>query len=113
MTGFELNEQVKDYCVQLGAKAALTQFFKNGVPIIPDPFYETIIAFDKNVSADIVTECYKKVLTVKDIFDKYYFFTDPLVERNEITGTIQIVYAIFLDGLPFNTEIKVCPENLK
>ena len=112
MTGFELNEKIKEHCVKRGAKLAVTQFFEKGVPIIPEPFYETSILYSAETPLDVVTEAYTAILRYKDIFDQYFFFTDPLVERNEINNTMQIVYAIFIEDEPFNTEIKL-PVSLK
>jgi hypothetical protein len=105
MTGFELNEKIKEHCVQKGAKAAVTQFFKDGVLIMPEPFYETTIVFTDDTPLNVITESYYKIIQYKSVFDRYFFFTDPLVERNEERKIIQIVYAIFLEDEPFNTEI--------
>jgi hypothetical protein len=43
VTAFELNEDLKERCILLGATSAVTKHFKNGVPIIPDEFWETVI----------------------------------------------------------------------
>jgi hypothetical protein len=112
MTGFDLNEKIKERCVQKGAKLAITQFFKKGVPIIPEPFYETSILYDANTPLSVITEAFNTILKYKQVFDQYFFFTDPLVEKNETNNIIQIVYAIFLEEEPFNTEINL-PITLK
>lgn len=111
MTGFELNEKLKDRCIELGADKALTQFFKKGVPIIPEPFYETTIEFPPEATTDEVAEAYQMILGYKYAFDEQYFFTDPLIEQDYEKKRLRIVYAIFLEDIPFNAKINF-PEKL-
>lgn len=105
MTGFELNERLKERCVELGADKALTQFFPKGVPILPGPFYETTILFKPDASTQMITDVYQMILGYKYVFDKDYFFTDPLIEQDNERKRMRIVYAIFEDGTSFNAEI--------
>jgi hypothetical protein len=107
MTGFELNEQIKEYCVERGAKLAVTQFFKKGVPILPEPFYETTILFPTNITVSTIRDCIEYLSKYKEVFDEYYFFTDPLIERNDEYTLVRIVYAIFLENISFHDEIKI------
>lgn len=105
MTGFELNERLKERCVEAGADKAVTQYFSKGVPIIPEPFYETTITFLPETSTKVITDVYQLVLGYKYAFDVEYFFTDPLIEQDHDNKRIRIVYAIFLEDKPFDAEI--------
>jgi hypothetical protein len=103
VTAFELNEELKERCVKLGASKAVTTFYKKGVPIIPETFYETIIDIPSSLSNNEITKIVQLVLGYKFIFDEEYEFTDPLLEGNK--GDFRIAYAIFLNDKPFNSEI--------
>jgi hypothetical protein len=105
VTGFELNEKLKERCIGLGADKAITQFFKKGVPIIPEPFYETTVEFPPSASTANITTAYQMILGYKFAFDEQYFFTDPLIEQDRDRKRLRIVYAIFLEDKPFDAEI--------
>ena len=105
VTGFELNERLKERCVEMGADIALTQFFKDGVPIMPEPFYETSIEFPTETTTNVIAAAYQMILGYKYVFDQQYFFTDPLLEQNNEKKKMRIVYAIFIEDTPFNAEI--------
>jgi hypothetical protein len=65
MTAFELNELLKDDLVlNHGAIEAKTIFFKEGVLLMPEPFYETSVLWERDTSMKELQEAF-------DTFNKY------------------------------------------
>ena len=103
MTAFEFNEDLKDSCLLLGAKAAITKFFKDGVTIMPDPFYETHIIFPKHFKTEDVALAIKSVRMYLDQLDLNKFeCTDIVMECKK--GIIRLIYTIFTTEKKFTTK---------
>ena len=104
-TAFELNEEIKEGCVLLGAKKAVTTFFKNGTPLLPEPFWETTIYLSKNSSKQLCYVLFNVVIKFLDLLDRNDFYcAEPILEYAH--GEPRIVYAIFPDKESF-TEKKL------
>lgn len=103
MTGFEFNEEVKEKCLKEDGIFAVTLYFKNGVPIIPEPFYETTILLNKKSSSKAISEA---IMYVQEYlqFLKYHKFscTDVLLEFKKEYP--QIVYTIYPEGKDFQSK---------
>ena len=103
MTGFELNEDLKDCCLLLGAETAVTLFFKNGVLIMPDPFYETYIIFPKEFKPEHVSQIVKSVREhLEKLAQNKFECTDIVMECKK--GMIRLVYSIFCTEKKFTTK---------
>lgn len=103
MTGFEFNEDLKDCCLLLGAEAAITKFFKNGVTIMPDPFYETHIVFPKEFKAEEVAVAVKSIRMYLNQLERNKFeCTDIVMECKK--GIIRLIYTIFTPEKKFTTK---------
>jgi hypothetical protein len=103
VTGFEFNEDLKDCCLLLGAEAAITKFFKDGVPIMPDPFYETHIVFPKAFKAEEVAVAVKSIKIYLSQFERNRFeCTDIVMEGKK--GVIRLIYTIFSTEKKFTTK---------
>lgn len=103
MTAFEFNEDLKDSCLLLGAEAAITKFFKEGVTIMPDPFYETHIIFPKAFKAEDVALAVKSIRMYLDQLDQNNFeCTDIVMECKK--GIIRLIYTIFTTEKKFITK---------
>ena len=97
MTIFEENEKLKEYMVMsLSAWEAKSIFFKDGVPIIPEPFLETIVRWDKDTDETLIANGVKMALDFKDRMDKRCFVTD--VQYEVEYGHPQILWGIFKDN---------------
>jgi hypothetical protein len=103
VTGFEFNEELKECCLLLGAEVAVTIFFKDGVYIIPEPFYETHIVFPETIKSENI------VIAVKSM--RIYFnqlllnnieCTDIVMESKK--GIISLIYNIFCTEKKFTTK---------
>jgi hypothetical protein len=103
VTGFEFNEDLKDCCLLLGANTAVTIFFENGVPIIPEPFYETHIVFPKHFKAKDISLAVENIRTYLEQFMENRFdCTDIIVESRK--GVITLIYTIFCNKKKFTTK---------
>lgn len=79
--GFELNEKIKDDLIlEFGAVKAITRTFLNGVPIIPEPFLETIVYWDYDVTDNILSKALTFILLCKLDVDKVCHMTNPQLE---------------------------------
>ena len=103
MTGFEFNEDLKDCCLLLGAETAVTLFFKNGVLIMPDPFYETYIIFPKHFKPEHVSQTIESVRQhLKKFTQNKFECTDIVMECKK--GIIRLIYTIFTTEKKFTTK---------
>lgn len=103
MTAFEFNEDLKDCCLLLGAETAVTAFFKKGVPIMPDPFYETHIVFPKEFKPDDVGLAVKSIqLYLDQLSDNNIECTDIIMECKK--GIVRLIYTIFCPQKKFTTK---------
>jgi hypothetical protein len=103
MTGFELNEKLKEQVVLLGVEYAVTQRFEKDVTGIQEPFYETTLMFPIDATTIKISEIFMIIIGYKNIFDHDYLFIEPIIER--IGKKISLVYAIFPLGISFNDKI--------
>jgi hypothetical protein len=96
MTIFEENEKLKEYMVtSLSAWEAKSKFFPEGVIIIPEPFLETIVRWDKDTDEFLIANAIKMALDFKEKMDERCFVTDVQYETEY--GHPQILWAIFKD----------------
>ena len=103
MTGFEFNEDLKDCCLLLGAETAVTAFFKNGVPIMPDPFYETHIVFPKEFKPEDIALTVKSIrMYLNQLSENGIECTDIVLESKK--GVIRLIYSIFCKEKKFTTK---------
>ncbi len=103
MTAFEFNEDLKECCLLLGAEAAITKFFKDGVTIMPDPFYETHIIFPRHFKPEDVALAVKSVRVYLSQLEKNKFeCTDIVMEGKK--GIIRLIYTIFTTEKKFTTK---------
>ncbi len=95
MTAFEYNEDLKDCCVLLGATHAITIFFKNGVPIMPEPFYETVIVIPPYINKTTITVIIKFIKNcLEKLMRNKLFCTDIVIDYKKKHPTI-LTYTIF------------------
>ncbi len=94
MNFFELNEELKEKLVQdYKATLAKTVFFKDGVLLLPEPFYETTIVWDEDVDVD----------TVKSAIDVIKYYREDINQNSHMTellfeftfGKPTILWSIF------------------
>jgi hypothetical protein len=103
VTGFEFNEDLKDCCLLLGAETAVTIFFKDGVTIMPDPFYETHIVFPKKFKPEDVALAVKSIrIYLKQLEQNNFECTDIVMECKK--GIIRLIYTIFTPEKKFTTK---------
>jgi hypothetical protein len=103
VTGFEFNEDLKDCCLLLGAETAITAFFKNGVTIMPDPFYETHIVFPKQFKPEDVALTIKSIrLYLEQLTRNKIECTDIVMESKK--GILRLIYSIFCTEKKFTTK---------
>ena len=76
-----------------GAWEAKSIIFKEGVAIIPEPFLETMIRWDKDTESSLIAEGIKKILVFKQEMDARCFVTD--VQYEVSYGHPQALWAIF------------------
>lgn len=108
MTAFELNEDLKERCILLGALKAVTTHFKKGIPLLPEPFWETIIIIPKTLTKTNIKVIYSLIEEFMYEFESYGFeCADPVVEF--CYGEPRIIYAIFPEDKSF-TEEKLIKE---
>jgi hypothetical protein len=101
--GFELNEKLKDtLVVEFSAFEGISQFFKKGVPLIPEPFLETTVRWDKDVDEEIFSKALEFIILSKKEINKIAEMTEPEFELK--LGHPQIIWAIF--NLENNDTIK-------
>jgi hypothetical protein len=103
VTGFEFNEDLKDCCLLLGAETAVTAFFKNGVTIMPDPFYETHIVFAKEFKPEDVALAVKSIRAhLNQLELNKIECTDIVMESKK--GILRLIYSIFCSEKKFTTK---------
>jgi hypothetical protein len=101
VTAFEYNEDLKECCVLLGATHAITIFFKNGVPIIPETFYETVIVLPVTANKTTITVVIKTIKSyLQKLEENNIFCTDIVVDFKRKSPTI-ITYTIFIKEKQF------------
>jgi len=103
VTGFEFNEDLKECCLLLGAETAITKFFKEGVTIMPDPFYETHIIFPKEFKPEDVALAIKSTrMHLKQLEQNKFECTDIVMECKK--GIVRLIYTIFTPEKKFTTK---------
>jgi hypothetical protein len=104
MTAFELNEELKERCILLGAKKTITTHFKEGVPLLPEPFWETIVIIPLSLHKNYIKVIYSLINEYMQIFEKNNFFcAKPVLEFSY--GEPRIIYAIFPEKLSFTKKL--------
>lgn len=103
MTGFEYNEDLKDCCALLGANTAVTVLFKKGVPIMPEPFYETHIIFPKKTNEQNISSSIKSIqLFLNELANNNIECSDIVMECKK--GIVKLIYTIFCSEKKFTTK---------
>lgn len=93
---FQLNEKLKEELVlKYKAFEAKTTFYPNGVPIIPHPFYESIVRWHKDADEKMVARGMAKIWKYREKINKLCEMSDPVFETS--LGHPQLIWAIFLD----------------
>lgn len=67
--------------------------FKDGVPIIPDPFLETTVRWDKDTKSSLIAKGINKILEFKESIDTRCYMTD--VQYETVYGHPQAIWALF------------------
>jgi len=103
VTAFEFNEDLKDCCLLLGAETAVTLLFKDGVPIMPETFYETHVIFPKEFDPENIS------LTVNNIRMHLQQLETNRIECSDIVletkkGVMRAIYSIFCKEKKFTTK---------
>lgn len=81
MSIFELNEILKDDLVlNHGAKQAKTIFFKEGVILIPEPFYENSVMWEEGTDTEILRKALITFFRHREKINEEYFLSEPLWE---------------------------------
>lgn len=95
---FQLNEKLKEALVlKYEAFEAKTIFYEKGFPIVPYPFYETIVRWHKDVDEKVMARVMKKILKERKIINDLCEMSMPTFET--AYGHPQIVWAIFPDNI--------------
>jgi hypothetical protein len=103
MTGFEFNEDLKDCCALLGADTAITILFKKGVPLMPEPFYETHIIFPEETNEKNIVTCVKSIqMYLNQLANNRIECSDIVMESKK--GVIKVIYTIFCSVKKFTTK---------
>lgn len=103
MTAFEFNEDLKECCLLLGADTAVTFYFNKGVPIMPDPFYETYIIFPKEFKPEDVALAVKSIrMYLNQLTENKFECTDIVMECRK--GIMKLIYTIFSTEKKFTTK---------
>jgi len=91
---FDLNEKLKETLVlEYEAYLAYSKYFENGVPLILEPFLETTVRWEKDVSDSIISKSLEVINLAKKAIDEKCDMTVPQLEYS--LGHPQIVWAIF------------------
>ena len=99
MNFFELNEELKDKLVQdYGAFYAKTTFFKDGVLLLPEPFYETIVIWEKGVDAYLLEKSSALIGYYREEINKNSEMTQILFEYT--LGRPSLLWSIFPEKIP-------------
>jgi hypothetical protein len=99
MTFFELNEELKEKLVlNYEAKVARTTFFKDGVLLLPEPFYETMILWDEGVDVNVIKEAMFLIDEYKGKVNENSEMTDIIFEFS--LGRPSILWSTFPDKDP-------------
>lgn len=99
MNFFELNEELKEKLV-LDYKAfyAKTTFFKKGVLLLPEPFYETVVLWNKDVDTYIIEKAASLIGYYKQEIDENAEMTSILFEYS--LGRPSLLWSIFPEKEP-------------
>jgi hypothetical protein len=99
MTFFELNEELKEKLVSdYGAFFARTTFFKEGVLLLPEPFYETIVVWHKETEPYLLEKAAALIGYYKQEIDENAEMTSILFEYN--LGNPSLLWSIFPEKYP-------------
>jgi hypothetical protein len=99
MTFFELNEELKEKLVtDCGAILAKTTFFKDGVLLLPEPFYETIIIWNEETESYIIEKAAALIGSYQQEINKNSEMTDILLEYS--FGRPSLLWSIFPEKHP-------------
>jgi hypothetical protein len=99
MNFFELNEELKEKLVlDHGATFAKTEFFKSGVLLLPEPFYETIVIWENGLSLEVAKNVLNLVNYYREEINEEHEMTEILFETNK--GKPSILWSIFPEKYP-------------
>lgn len=99
MNFFELNEELKEKLVlEYGAFFAKTTLFKDGVLLLPETFYETIVIWNKETEPYVIEKAAASVGYYKNEINKNAEMTDLLFEHT--LGRPSLLWSIFPEKYP-------------
>jgi hypothetical protein len=92
MNYFEINEKLKEeLCLNHKAFFAKTIFLSAGAVILPEPFYETTVLWEKDEDMNVIKNAYKIVRKYQKKLKEQ--MTEAIFEYN--TGHPALVWATF------------------
>lgn len=96
MNYFETNEKLKEELIlKHQAFFAKTIFLSAGNLLLPEPFYETVVLWEKNTDMEILQKAFKLITKQQKKLDER--MTDPLFEYS--LGHPSMVWATFTQPL--------------
>jgi hypothetical protein len=94
MKAFQLNEKLKEILVlEYKAYEAKTTFYSFGTFLLPEPFYETIIKWPKDLNNIDYKKIENVILKTKQKLNKFCYFEGPLYEETSYYSGF--VWALF------------------
>ena len=101
MTAFEMNELLKDdLVINHGAIEAKTNFFKEGVLLMPEPFYETSVLWEQGTSIKELREAIDTFYYYREKINEEYYVSKPIIEYS--LGRPNLLWSTFLTRDPAN-----------
>lgn len=100
MTVFEMNELLKDDLVlNHGAIEAKTIFFKNGILLMPESFYETSVLWENGTSFEDLKEAFNTFHQHRDKINNIEgYISKPILEYS--LGRPHLLWSTFLTRDP-------------
>lgn len=99
MTPFELNELLKDDLIlNHGALQAKTLFFKKGVCLMPEPFYETSVLWEEETSIREIKDALNTFKKHREKINEIYYVSQPVLEYS--LGRPVLIWSTFLSRDP-------------
>ena len=96
MNYFDINEKLKEELVlNHQAFLAKTIFLSAGNPLLPEPFYETVVLWQKNTDIEILQKAYKLIVKHQKKLDEQ--MTSPIFEYS--LERPSMVWATFIQPL--------------
>lgn len=99
MKFFDINEELKERMVMdCGAEYAKTVFHENGLQLIPEPFYETVVFWRGLPNKQLVNRIIDVLMPYYEEINKDSEMTEALFEM--VNGGFVITWSTFKDKEP-------------